>query len=178
MKNLFNDQRFVLLLSLFAFAYLARTVFVLGSSDTEQVSMDSLGIVNDLLETTFSSVSVSSDIYLSGNGVNREQIGWIIDPPRDPFAVLSLDMASPKLASALGPQTRAGQKKTGSSIKPGNLPVLKALFHHNDTAKAVIDGVLVVVGDRIAGFAVLKIQQSSVVVEKSGYRYTLYPVRL
>lgn len=181
MKNLFNDPRFVIALSLIALAVLSRTMFLqlnISSTGTTEVPafVDAYSI-----DEQFPDYSSERKTYLSQNKVNREQIAWIMNPSRDPFSSKKLKKSIPRLASAMSPALQkpkpARKQDTQNYSAPIDLPVLKALFHDSHDAQAVINGMLLETGDKVSGFKVLVITAEYVVLEKSGSRFTLYPGR-
>ncbi len=185
MKNLFNDPKFVVALSILALAFVLRSVMQQGFNASGQDQVNSTNIVDDLLDATLAASGEINNIWRNSNSsndkttnskVNRELIGWIIEPPRDPFAKHRMRIPTPTLGAALAvkPKPIVRKIKKRSSYV---LPVLKALFHDDHGAAAVIDGKLVRVGDNIAGFEILTIMRESVVIEKSGNRFTLLPAR-
>jgi len=177
MKNLFNSPRFVAIMCFVAFAVVARTGYQQLFNGSDAVTNDSAFINSDLMGVEVYGVSTNTESLAINNSVHREQITWLLAPTRDPFTATSADKTAPVLAGARQQTTVSRPIEPQNNKSSVTLPVLKALFHNNLQGKAVIDGRLIEVGDRVSGFNVLAITNKYVVLEKHGSQFTLFPIR-
>ena len=166
LKKLFNNPWFVAGIGACALIYLGIAVVapLVMDDPVDYADDEALAYVEG--DDEFYDETVLEDLYLdeagpeaeaeseAGQGGSRENIAWLYDIDRDPFAGTFLDR---------------------QTIDAVDLPRIGALFVGEDIRAAVVNDRLVREGDTIAQFYVDAIDKERVVLRRAGILYTLEP---
>lgn len=149
-KRLMNNPWFVGALGLFASIYLGWSVAQPLFFDGTDFSADALGIEFNLSD------DFAEDRDTAGRSApQRENIRWLHDVERDPFAGMAYAMPDAE--------------------QPAGLPRVGALFISQGVRAAVVENRLVHVGDSVAQYTVTAIGEDFVELQHRGKALRVHP---